>query len=49
MKVTDPIDKTDLSYAIEALITEAREHGMEDEEIREVLDIYERAFERGDI
>jgi len=38
MKVNDPIDDVELSYAIEALCIEAQEHDMERHEIIDVLE-----------
>ncbi|MDB9247485.1 hypothetical protein PN419_00490 [Halorubrum ezzemoulense] len=49
MKVTAPIDKTDLDYALEEVIEEARANDLDDDQIRERLDAYERAIKRGDV
>ena len=49
MKVTEPTDRVGLDYALDELITEARESDIDDKKIRERLSAYERAIERGDV
>lgn len=48
-QVSNPVDKTELSYAIEELAIEALENGMEQEEIADVLERYSRAAKKNDI
>lgn len=49
LRVTTPIDETDLDYALEEVVIAARENGLDDEQIRRRLEAYERALERGDV
>ena len=44
MKVTEPKDGVGLSYAIEELITEARENDVDDVVITDELSAYEKAI-----
>lgn len=46
MEVNEPVDRTDLSYAVEALIKEARANDLEDHEIQEVLGNYSTAVKK---
>jgi hypothetical protein len=48
IKVSTPVDQTDLAYAVEELVIEAREQGLETYEISTVLERTQRAVESDD-
>jgi predicted component of type VI protein secretion system len=47
MKVSDPIDHVELSYGIEALITEARENDVDEHEMKRELRAILKSVEEG--
>jgi hypothetical protein len=49
MKVNDPIDDVELSYAVEALCIEALENDLEPHEIVEVLERTQKAVKDGQL
>jgi DNA-binding transcriptional regulator YhcF (GntR family) len=48
IKISNPVDQTELSYAVEELVIEAREQGLETHEISTVLERTQRAVESDD-
>ena len=49
MKVNDPIDNVELSYAVEALCIEALENDLEPHEVADVLKQTQKAVEDGQL